>query len=162
MVTRYQLAQINIGRTVAPLDDPRLAGFVNRLDELNALADRSTGFVWRLQSNAGNATSIQVFEGDPLMIVNMSVWETLEDLHAYVYRSAHLQQLRERKQYFEKLPGPYYALWWVPRGHIPSIPEGLQRIEHLATHGPSPHAFWFGADFVPDPDVQADYGKVSS
>jgi Domain of unknown function (DUF3291) len=153
---RLQLAQINIGRTVAPLDDPRLAGFVNRLAEINALADRSPGFVWRLQTASGDATSLAVFDGDPRMIINMSVWESVEALHHYVYGSAHLHVLRDRRKYFESLPGPYYALWWIARGYIPSVEEGKQRLAHLAAHGPSEHAFWFGAGFekgAPPPEA---------
>jgi hypothetical protein len=93
-----------------------------------------------------------VYEGDPRMIVNLSVWQSLEALHHFVYRSAHVGVLRDRKQWFEPLPGPYYALWWVPRDHIPSVQEGLQRIDYLATHGPSEHAFWFGTRFaMPEP-----------
>lgn len=149
MASDWQLAQMNIGRTVAPLSDARLFGFVSQLAAINALADGSPGFVWRLQGDNGNATAIPVDANDPLMIVNMSVWESLEALHDFVYRSAHLDLLRDRKQWFEKLSGPYYALWWVPRGHIPSVAEGLERIAHLGAHGPSEYAFWFGARFEP-------------
>lgn len=147
MSSTHQIAQINIGRTVAPLDSPELSGFVNRLVEINALADRSPGFVWRLQTESGDATSLQPFD-DPRIIVNMSVWETLEALHDYVYRTAHSEVLRQRKQWFEKFPGPYYALWWVPRGHIPTVEEGKERLAHLAAHGPSAEAFWFGTSFT--------------
>ena len=150
MLNTHQIAQINIGRTVAPLTDPRLAGFVERLAEINALADRSPGFVWRLQTEAGDATSLTPFD-DPRIIVNMSVWEDFASLHDYVYRSAHNQVLRQRKQWFEKFPGPYYALWWIPRGHIPTIEEAKQRLTHLTNHGPSPEAFWFGTSFTDPP-----------
>lgn len=140
----HHLAQINVGRTVAPLDDPRLAGFVSQLAEINALADRSPGFVWRLQTPAGDATSVRAYD-DPRVIVNMSVWQSLETLHAYVYRSAHVGVLRDRKRWFEKWSGPYYALWWIPKGHVPTVEEGKARLEYLAQHGPSEHAFWFVA-----------------
>ena len=143
-----QIAQINIGRMVAALNDPRLAGFVSQLDAINALADRSPGFVWRLQTEGGNATSLVVNANDPLLIINMSVWENLETLHDYVYRSAHLQLVRDRKQWFQKMAGPYYALWWVPRGHIPTVEEGMQRLAHLEAHGATEHAFWFGSPFT--------------
>ena len=108
-MTGFHLAQINVARALAPLDDPRLAGFVARLDEINALADRSPGFVWRLQSDSGNATDIQVSD-DPLTIVNMSVWRDLDSLFAYVYRSDHLQVMAQRRQWFEKPAG---ALTWA-------------------------------------------------
>src|SRR5262245_19377843 len=94
------IAQINVARTVAPLDDPQLQGFVSQLAEIKALADRSPGFVWRLQSESGDATSVRAYD-DPLIFVNMSVWESLEKLHAYVYRSAHVGVLRDRKRWFE-------------------------------------------------------------
>lgn len=149
------IAQINVGRTIAPLDDVRLAGFVAQLAEINALADRSPGFVWRLQSETGDATSVRAYD-DPRIIVNMTVWENLETLHAYVYRSAHVGVLRDRKRWFEKWPGPYYALWWVPRGHIPTVEEGKQRLAYLAEHGPSEHAFWFVAGVDPTPCVDVD------
>lgn len=150
MLNTHHIAQINIGRTVAPLDDPQLAGFVERLAEINALADRSPGFVWRLQTEAGDATSLTPFD-DPRIIINMSVWETLEALHDYVYRSTHNQLLRQRKQWFENFPGPYYALWWIPRGHIPTIQEAKDRLAHLTQNGPTPEAFWFGTPFTEPP-----------
>jgi hypothetical protein len=146
------IAQINIGRTVAPLDDPRLAGFVAQLDAINAVADASPGFVWRLQTESGDATALRVFD-DPLIIVNMSVWESLEALHAYVYRSAHARVLRERMRWFDKLSGPYYAIWWVPEGHVPTVEEGKARLAHLEQHGPSEHAFWFGTQFDVRPEA---------
>lgn len=136
------IAQINIARAIAPLDDPRLAGFMSQLNAINALADASPGFVWRLQTASGDATALRVFD-DPLIIVNMSVWESLDALHAYVYRSAHAHVLRDRKRWFERFAGPYYALWWVPPGHIPTVEEGKARLAHLEQHGPSEHAFWF-------------------
>jgi hypothetical protein len=149
--SQYRVAQINIARMIAPLGDPVMHGFVSRLAELNELADRSPGFVWRLQGDAGDATSIRAFD-DPALLVNMSVWETVEALHAYVYRSQHGSMVRDRKNWFQKLDGPYYAIWWVPRGHIPSVEEGKDRLASLAQHGATPHAFWFG-DRFPSPDA---------
>lgn len=138
----FYLAQINVARMRAPLTDPLMAGFVAQLDPINALADRSPGFVWRLQDDAGDATSIRVFD-DALILVNMSVWETLAALRAYVYRSAHLGALRDRKRWFELPDGPHLALWWIPAGHVPTPEEGKQRLEHLRRHGPTPDAFSF-------------------
>lgn len=142
----FQLAQINVGRTLAPLDDPRLAGFVARLDDINALADRSRGFVWRLQGDSGNATDIQV-SGDPNFIVNMSLWQDLESLFAYVYRSDHLQVMMQRRQWFENPAGAFMALWWLPAGTRPSVEQGLERIALLDRQGPTPQAFTFKQPF---------------
>ena len=109
------LAQVNIARMKAPLEDPLMAGFVARLDDINALADRSPGFVWRLQTDAGDATYLRPY-GDDRILVNLSVWQTIEDLQAYVYRSAHAEVLRQRHDWFERFEGAYVALWWVPAG----------------------------------------------
>jgi len=143
---RYHLAQINVGRTIAPLDDPRLAGFVERLDDINALADRSPGFVWRLQSEGGNATDI-VVTPDPSFIVNLSVWEDIESLFAYVYKTDHTRVMALRRQWFEKPAGAFMALWWVPAGSLPGAEEGLRRIELLDRGGPSAEAFTFKQPF---------------
>ncbi len=142
----FHLAQINIGRLVAPINDPQVADFVAQLDPINALADRAPGFVWRLQSSSGNATEITYSE-DPLMIVNMSVWESLESLRAYAYGSDHVKVFRDRARWFEKLPQPSYCLWWVPLGHIPTLAEGRDRLEHYWKHGATPYSFWFSQSF---------------
>jgi heme-degrading monooxygenase HmoA len=137
------LAQTNIGRLVAPIDDPRIRGFVEQLDSINKLADESPGFVWRLQSQSGNATDILYSDADPSIMLNMSVWESLEALKAYVYRSRHVHVLKDRPQWFEKMDLPHYCLWWVPVGDIPTVAEGRERLEHFQAHGESPYAFWF-------------------
>jgi hypothetical protein len=144
----FHLAQINVARMFAPLSDPVMAGFVARLDEINALADGSPGFVWRLQTNSGNATGIEAL-GDPSILVNMSVWESVEALNAYVFKSQHAELLRDRKKWFQKFDGPYYALWWVVRGHLPSVAEGEERLRRLAERGATADAFWFGQRFAP-------------
>ena len=146
---RFHLAQINVARALAPLDDPKLAGFVARLDDINALADSSPGFVWRLQSDSGNATDIQVSD-DPQFIVNMSVWQGLDALFAYVYRSDHLQVMAQRRQWFEKPAGAFMALWWLPTGTLPSLDDGLARIAQLERSGPTPQAFTFKQPFDAD------------
>jgi len=142
----HHLAQINIGRVLAPVDDPRIAGFIARLDEVNALADAAPGFVWRLQSSSGNATDVP-YNDDPFVLVNMSVWESVEALRDYVYRSRHVEVLRGRTQWFQKMEKPHYCLWWVPAGHIPTVTEGRERLEHYQTHGPTPASFWFSQLF---------------
>jgi hypothetical protein len=146
---RFHLAQINVARALAPLDDPKLAGFVARLDDINALADTSPGFVWRLQSDSGNATDIQVSE-DPQFIVNMSVWQDLDALFAYVYRSDHLQVMAQRRQWFEKPAGAFMALWWLPAGTLPSVEDGLARIALLERSGLTPQSFTFKQPFDAD------------
>jgi Domain of unknown function (DUF3291) len=149
----YHIAQVNIGRVKAAPDDPMMAGFMNRLDEINALADRSPGFVWRLQTNEGNATYLRPYEDDRIL-VNMSVWETIETLRQYVYGSLHAELLRHRQEWFEKFSGAYLALWWVPAGHIPGIDEAKKRLAHLEAHGPTEFAFTFKVTFAPDERFQ--------
>jgi len=120
----------------------------SRLDEINALADLSPGFVWRLIVNDGNATYLRPF-GDPRMLLNMSVWKTVEQLRQYVYQTAHVELLRQRHAWFEKPAGVYTAPWWVPAGHIPSVDEAKQRLAHLETHGPTEFAFTFQSVVAP-------------
>ena len=148
-MTAFHIAQLNIGRARGAVDGPVMAEFMALLDPVNAVADASPGFVWRLQTEEGNATALRPYEDDR-MIVNMSVWESMDALHDYVYRSAHGTVARKRRQWFEPLKDPYYALWWVPRGHIPTVEEGKARLAHLARHGATPHAFWFGLAFAAD------------
>ncbi len=139
---KYHLAQINIARMLAPIDNPIMAEFVSQLPPINALADSSPGFVWRLQSESGDATSIKVYDDD-MIIINITVWESVDALREYVYKSAHHEVLRDRKRWFEKFDGPYYALWWIPAGHIPSTEEGKERLDYLREHGDSAFAFSF-------------------
>lgn len=141
-MTAFHLAQINIARMLAPIDDPLMADFVAQLPPINALAEESPGFVWRLQSEGGDATSIKVYEDD-MIIINLTVWESLEALRQYVYKSAHSGVMRDRRRWFEKFDGPYYAMWWIPAGHRPDPQEGKERLEYLREHGDSPYAFSF-------------------
>ena len=152
-MTTYQVAQVNIGRIKFPLDDPGMAGFLNRLDEINALAEKTPGFVWRLQTGEGNATYFRPYADDRILM-NMSVWETIEALRDYVYHTTHAQWLRQRTEWFEKFSGSYSALWWVPAGHIPSIDEARKRIAHLDVQGPTQFAFNFKTTFQPDENFQ--------
>lgn len=152
-MSRYHVAQINIGRILAPLDDPQMAGFMSRLDELNALADRSPGFVWRLQTSEGNATYFRPYDDDHVLM-NMSVWESVEALQRYVYHTMHTELLRQRHEWFSKFDGTYLALWWVPVGHIPGIDEAKKRLAHLEAHGPTQFAFNFKNVFPPDESFQ--------
>jgi heme-degrading monooxygenase HmoA len=136
------IAQVNIARMRAPLDSDVMAGFVARLDEINALADGAPGFVWRLQTGEGNATYLRPYDDDRILF-NLSVWESIEALKAYVYKTAHAELLRQRRDWFEQFDGAFAALWRVPAGHIPTIDEAKERLAHLHAHGPSDFAFTF-------------------
>ncbi len=142
----FHLAQINIGRLVAPIDDPQIAGFVAQLDTINQLAESSPGFIWRMQSEQGNATDIP-YNHDPFMISNMSVWESVASLQAFTYKSQHIQVFRDRRKWFQKMDLPHYCLWWVPQGHLPTLSEGKLRLEYYQRHGSTSEAFWFNEPF---------------
>ena len=144
----FHLAQVNIARVRAPLDHPQLADFVEQLDPINAIADESPGFVWRLQTDDGNATSLRVFDDDT-MLVNMSVWTDVESLRRFVYQTSHLEIFKRRTEWFHRLAEAYLALWWIPAGSIPTVAEAEERITHLRAHGPTPYAFTFAAVYEP-------------
>jgi Domain of unknown function (DUF3291) len=147
----FHLAQVNIGIVRAPVTSPELADFVAQLDPINAIADRSPGFVWRLQSDAGNATSIHAFD-DERILMNMSVWRSLEELRDYVYGSAHVELLRRRSDWFERMSEVHLALWWLPTDRLPTVEEAKWRVELVRRHGPTAEAFTFRSPFGP-PDV---------
>lgn len=151
---KYHIAQVNIGRIKAPLDSATMAGFMGRLDELNAVADKSPGFVWRLQTSEGNATYFRPYDHDDRILMNMSVWESIESLKNFVYHTTHSELLRQRHEWFEKFEGVYLVLWWVPAGHIPGIDEAKKRLAHLEQHGPTQFAFNFKSIFQPDEKFQ--------
>lgn len=144
----YHLAQYNIARLMAPLDDPQIADFMAALEPLNRLADQSPGFVWRHQTEDGDSTAIRV-RGDPMILINFSVWEAIDPLFEYTYRTAHTHIFRRRLEFFEAHAQPYLALWWIPAGHEPSVEEADARLDHLREHGPTPHAFTFKQRFPP-------------
>ncbi len=148
MRSDWHLAQINIGRMVAPQGDPRVQPFFDELDRINALADQSPGFVWRLVGEGNNATDITP-TADPLMLMNMSVWEDAESLFEFVYRSAHTPVMARRREFFAPFEGSYQALWWIAAGTVPTINDGLSRLWHLDRFGPTQHAFIFKARFPP-------------
>lgn len=160
--SQWHLAQLNVGRLVAPLESETLAGFVAALEPINAVADTQPGFVWRLQTEAGDATSIRPTDDD-LFLVNLSVWSSLEALRAFVYTTTHVQVLRQRRAWFEQLPTSHLVLWWVPAGHIPTVTEALERLEVLRRSGPTPAAFTFRTPFEPgaagagEPMVDAEF-----
>lgn len=141
---RFELAQVNIGRLLAPVDSPIIADFMAALDPINALADTSPGFIWRLQTAEGNATALHSFD-DALIISNMSVWASIEALRAFTYTSAHTGVMRRRREWFEAYESAYMALWWVPAGHRPTIEEAKERLAAMDRDGATPFAFTFRA-----------------
>jgi hypothetical protein len=156
----FHLAQVNIARLRAPLESEALAGFVAALDPVNASADVAPGFVWRLQTEDGNATSIRAFEWDTGesagVIVNMSVWTSVDRLANWVFGSLHRTVLRQRRRWFEHVAEATTTLWWVPAGHRPTTDEAEERLRYLRAHGPTPVAFTFGQVFDP-PDVEGGW-----
>jgi hypothetical protein len=145
-VGTHHLAQVNVGRLRAPVDAPETAAFMAALDPINALADAAPGFVWRLQTDDGNATSVS-FNDDPMVIINMSVWESIEALSEFVYRTEHVDVMRRRAEWFHRSVEAYLALWWVPAGHLPSVEEAATRIAALRADGPTAFAFTFRERF---------------
>ena len=144
----YELAEINIGRLRAPTDSPVVAEFMEALDAINALAEASPGFVWRFQTEDGNATAVRPYEDD-LILINVSVWTSVEALGDYVYRSDHTSFLRRRREWFDHMVDAAVALWWVPAGTRPTVDDAVARIEHLRAHGPSEYAFTFRQPYPP-------------
>ncbi len=142
----WHIAQINVGRLRVEPPHPMIAEFMDNLDRINAVAEASPGFIWRLKDDSNNATAIRVFD-DPRIAVNMSVWASVEALQTYAYRSEHVQFFRRRAEWFEDFGQPHLALWWVKAGHIPDGAEGRARLEHLVSHGNSAHAFTFRERF---------------
>jgi len=145
--TKRHVAQINVGKIIGTgIDDPVMEKFVAQLDEVNAIADGSKGFVWRLKDENNNAVSLNPF-GDEKILINMSVWETIEDLEAYVYSGRHLEVLRKRRDWFVKFGQVFVALWYIQAGHIPTVEEARERLDYLQKNGPTPYAFDFKTIF---------------
>jgi hypothetical protein len=142
------LAQLNVGRLRAPIDDPIIDDFRIDLGRINALAEISAGFVWRLQDDSGDATAINAF-GDELEIINLTVWESVEALADFTYRSGHVELLRRRREFFEAPTQATLCLWWISEGTIPTVDDAIARLEHLRVHGPTPTAFTFRHRFEP-------------
>jgi hypothetical protein len=142
------MAQVNIARMVAPLESETMSSFVARLDEINELADQSEGFIWRFQTEEGSSAYLRPF-ADDLILFNLSVWETVEALKNYVYRSQHAEMIKQRRSWFEKFDGYFMALWWIKTGEIPTVEQAKERLEHLQKHGETPFAFTFKKIFPP-------------
>lgn len=152
---RHHLAQLNVARARTPLDAPEMDEFMALLDPVNELADRSPGFVWRLEDDDGNATSIRAFDDDRV-IVNMSVWESIDALWSYVYDGGHLEVMRRRREWFRHFGSPALVLWWVPAGTIPSVEEAKRRLALLEERGPTPEAFTFKVRFAAPGPLDAE------
>lgn len=144
---KYHLAQINIAKMLGPIDSPVMAEFVANLDGINALAESSDGFVWRLKEDGNNATSIKVYDDD-FIIVNMSVWENIESLRQFVYNSHHVEIFKQRRQWFEKMSDMHMALWYIPADYTPTAMDGVERLDHLRRYGETPLAFLFKKGFT--------------
>ena len=154
----YELAQLNIGIIRGAMDSPVMAEFAANLDRINALAESMSGFVWRLQTDEGDATAIRPFE-DEKMLVNMSVWSDVESLNQYVYKSGHVEIMRRRREWFERMSEAFLVLWWIPSGHRPSIAEAITKLDYLRKNGPTAEAFTFRQTFPP-PDAKQSHPTV--
>lgn len=142
----YNIAQVNIARMLAPIDSPVMAGFVNNLDRINAVAEQSDGFIWRLKDEDNNATSLKIFEDDYL-IVNMSVWASLEALFQFTYKSTHTEVFKRKKEWFSKMEDMHMACWYVEETKVPTTEEAKERLAYLNKYGETPYAFTFRSKF---------------
>ncbi|HEX5168267.1 MAG TPA: DUF3291 domain-containing protein [Cyclobacteriaceae bacterium] len=149
MSMNLHLAQINIGKIVGPMESPEMADFANNLNYINGLAESSPGFVWRLKDESNNATSIKIFDDD-FLIVNMSVWKSIDDLFNFAYKSEHLEFFKRRQEWFHKMTEAYMTMWYVDEHHVPDPQEGKERLMYLRKHGETPHAFTFRKRFTPE------------
>ncbi len=145
-MAEYHIAQLDIAKCRADMDDAMMAEFADNLDRINTLAEQSEGFQWRLKDDSGNATGIDAFM-DPRVLINLSVWDSLESLQAFVYKTEHTEFLKRRQEWFLKLEKTHMVLWWVPLGHTPSVTEALQRLTRLRRDNETPYAFSFGQTF---------------
>ena len=153
-MTDYQIAQINIATMLAPLESETMSGFVARLDEINALAENADGFVWRLKTEEDNATAIRAFDNDQI-IINMSVWESIDALFNYTYKSDHVEVFRQRRDWFSKMSKPYFAMWWIPVGTLPTPEEAQAKLNHIEANGITPLAFNFKQRYTVEEMLEA-------
>jgi Domain of unknown function (DUF3291) len=152
-MTNFYLAQVNIAKMLAPIDSLLMKDFVDNLSRINALAEQSEGFIWRLKDENDNATSLKVFDDD-FLIINMSVWESKEALFKFTYNSSHIEILKRKKEWFQKMTAMHMAIWYVPVGHFPSPEEAKERLSYLNEHGETPYSFLFKSNFT-----IVDYGN---
>ena len=160
MAGEYQLAQLNIARMKFDMESPEMRDFVDALDPVNASADASDGFVWRLQDEDGNATEYLIWD-DPNWLVNMSVWENLDYLKAFIRSDLHVSVMRRRREWFSEMVEAYVVLWWVPAGHRPTVAEAQAKLEKLRAEGPGPEAFNFAKPFPPPAAVPSRLSQSS-
>jgi hypothetical protein len=158
-MSAFELAQLNIGIIKGPMDSPVMADFAANLDRINALAERSAGFVWRLQTEDGDATAIRPFDNENLLI-NMSVWRDVESLNKYVYSSVHVEIMRRRREWFERMKEAFLVLWWIPAHHRPSIQEAIAKLEVLRANGPTAEAFTFRQAFPPPDAIRPHHSSA--
>jgi hypothetical protein len=144
----YHLAQLNIARMLAEENDPIMRDFFNQIDEINALAEQTKGFIWRLKSDDNNATSFRVFD-DNMLIINMSVWESIDSLYQFTYYSDHARVYRRRQEWFHRMEIPMFVMWWIEAGTNPTTEDAKAKLEHITTRGASPEAFTFKTCFNP-------------
>ncbi|MDP2562765.1 DUF3291 domain-containing protein [Psychrobium sp. 1_MG-2023] len=140
------LAQLNIAKAKYALDAPEIKDFVDNLDPVNKIAESSEGFIWRLQDDSGDATNVQAFS-DPSIIINMSVWSCADALKNFMFRTHHRDFMRRKKEWFEPIADDSYVLWWIPVGHIPTVEEGVEKLEYLRNNSDTPDAFTFKSHF---------------
>ncbi len=146
---QLHLAELNIGRLVAPTDDPKVAEFMDALDRVNGLGKRMPGFVWMMEGSGepGTGNTENSIGDDPQFVANLTVWESVETLEDFVWNTIHRQFYERRQEWFEVLGEMHFVMWWVEEGHQPTLEEALQRLEHLKSHGNSAHAFgWDGIE----------------
>ncbi|HWF75628.1 MAG TPA: DUF3291 domain-containing protein [Caulobacteraceae bacterium] len=153
-MTGWRIAQVNVAKLIAPLDDPRIDDFRNALERINRLGEAQPGFVWRAQGAGFDATDCRVFD-DPDILINATVWESIEDLAAFAYRTEHRDFLRRRLEWFEASAEPFLAIWWIPTGRVPTLDQCVERLIHIRAHGPTPYAFDFRTRFPAPSDAAA-------
>lgn len=153
------LAQINIAEMLAPINDPIMKDFVDNLDRINKLAEQSQGFIWRLKGDEDNATAITVFD-NLFLIINMSVWENIDALFDFTYKTVHVEILKRKKEWFHKMPRMHMAFWYVENGHEPTPEEAKERLYYLQEYGESPYAFSFKSKYTEEEATQ--YKKLDS
>ena len=145
----FYLAQVNIAKMLAPLESPDMKEFVANLGKINSLADGSDGFVWRLKEDGDDATAIRIF-GDGFLLVNLSVWKDPDTLYRYIYKTAHAEMMKRRKEWFEKMHERHTALWYVSKGELPTVTDAEERLVHIRNNGETPYAFSFKKRFTLD------------
>ncbi len=152
----HHLAELNIGRLVAPVGDPRVAEFIDNIERINGLGKRMPGFVWMLEGSGGPGATDHAIDGDELLVPNLTLWEDAASLETFVWGTVHKQFYDKRAEWFEVLGKMHFVMWWVPEGHKPTLEEALERLEMLNTRGDSPDAF--GWNFLKDATMWKTHG----